>query len=120
MKRLFASLFLIIFAISMSVTEHFLVKNTFDRVYDSIKISETKFSAGLVVTDEINIIFEKWEKSQPLLGIFIDHDSLDKLTEGFEGLKYTPNDKFLFETAKLKYNLSSVAKQEKINIEGLF
>lgn len=120
MKRFAAAVIMFLFVIGLSVTEMLYLNDLSDKLYDSIRLAEEYYAEDISsAKNAAGAAIELWEDNKPWLSVFINHDKLDKVSEGFSLLQLRcDGDRHEFDIAvsDLNFLIKDMLKEESFSV----
>lgn len=119
MKRFFVSFALMALVIILSIASEIYLGKLEEKLFEQLKSAETSYRQGDdSVTDELQDVYKTWENNTAYLSIFINHDTLDQISESFLRLVASANaveSDFNSSLYRLKYELYDMLETERLN-----
>lgn len=118
-------MFLLIIALSLSITEYAYVKNTQQNYIEKLNkaegyFSDKEFSDTKKLSEQIK---SEWANTKEILNIFLIQDKVEDISENIENLcEYAQNEKsdeYIWECKKIKRQLLSITESELPYLENL-
>ncbi len=125
MKRLWVAISLLVVALLFSLTEFYLVSNSYEKYNKNISEIENYYS-DKEYTDAENVLKntkDSWEKRQKILKVFLLHGEVEEVTESLselsDCLKEKDSKTFLLKCEKTKRQLLFIKKSELPYLENI-
>ncbi|MBR2044061.1 MAG: DUF4363 family protein [Clostridia bacterium] len=124
MKRLIAAAILSAIVLSLAIISSFTVKYYYNSLTDTIEVIEEKEQKKISTDKELTHLKNTWEKAQPMLMFFANHDSVEEIGISLNRLiaLHSAKDEgaFLAETAVFKTLLGYLKDSESLSAESVF
>lgn len=124
MKRLIAAVILTILVITLAVSSSITINRYHHTLTGLIEKTENAYKKGESTEPQLSALLKKWEKTEPVLMFFANHDSVEEIGVHINRLvsmgQTQKNSSFLSESAELKTRLDYLKDSESLTFESVF
>lgn len=124
MKRLIAAAVLSAVVLSLALISSFTIKYYHNSLTDIIKVIEEKEQKEISTDKELTQLKKTWEKAQPMLMFFANHDSVEEIGVSLNRLIALHNTEdesaFFAEAAVFKTLIGYLKDSENLTAESVF
>lgn len=123
MSRIIAAVVLVLLIAGFCISDRIVINNIYEDLYEKISscedLAENPEKAG-VATKELR---EKFESSEGVLSMYVNHDILDEIAESvarLEVLSGRSETDYMSECAFIKLKLEYIKKDSGVNLHSIF
>lgn len=120
MKRFAAAIILFVLVISLSITEKLYLDSLSNKLFESIETTDSLYPKSPTSAESsAKKAVDLWESNKIWLSIFVNHDKLDEISEGFILLKMRckgAEHEFRLAVSDLNFLIEDLVKEESLSI----
>lgn len=124
MKRLIAAVVLTVIVTGLAFSSAMTIDRYYHNLTEHIETIEKLYRNGESTDDQLSALKEQWEKTEPVLMFFANHDSVEEIgirINRLVSLSGTENGGiFEAETAELKTRINYLKDSESLTFESVF
>lgn len=124
MKRLIIAGVLLILVVATYVTSLFYITNSCDKAKSMVEQSTKAYSQNKTAENEAKSLEDYWNKREPLLSVFVNHDRIDDIETAISLMNVyakIPNNELFFEYAdNVKILIHQIIEDTKFTMHSIF
>lgn len=119
MRRLIAAFILILIVGGLIFASLYTTRYCCDKLIEKVDICEQNFKENKNIASSLNELEDYWEKCEPMLMIFANHDTLEDIGYSIARLKAGDSEDFMKESAELKERIYHLKISEKFSFKSI-
>ena len=126
MKRTVAAFIILLLLMACSFIHTQTLNRLSQDISQSIRESRTLYQQGERITAEavLRNAFDRWQSHQTYLYIFLNHDRMEEINNGFHELPITMNEEYqtaaLLNYERLLQQMVQLIRDEQLRVESIF
>lgn len=123
MSRIIAAVVLVLLIAGFCISDRIVINYAYEDLYEKTLICEDLVGNGEKAALAVKELREKFDKSEGILSMYVNHDMLDEIAESaarLEILSGRSETDFLSECAFIKLKLEYIKKDSGVNLHSIF